>query len=85
MRLDHDAHMAAIGLPTRNPFEWRVDSPEPVQETAKQRNRRMSRDRYRAGQTPDQKKKAMRVNPESSLGYNSQAVSDRNLSIRGRG
>lgn len=80
-----DTDFAAMGLPNQGScFNWRVTPPEPHPETPVERNARLSRDRYRAGQTPTQKKKALRVNPESSLGYTNRAASDRTLKIKGR-
>lgn len=50
MRLDHDEQMAAIGLPVRNPFDWRLTPQEPKDEGPVARNKRMSRERYRSAQ-----------------------------------
>jgi hypothetical protein len=83
MTNDHDANMAAIGLPTRNPFDWRLELAAPVEETPVQRNKRMSRERAR--NLKRLKSGAMRENKESGLGYSHPEAADRNLSIRGRG
>jgi hypothetical protein len=57
MTLDHDTQMTAIGLPTRNPFDWQVCRESPP-ETGKQRNARLNRERYQAGKSAIQQRKA---------------------------
>ena len=77
-----DQQLVNMGLPTRNPFDFRGPSTsglgyKPPTQAAKNQNARYWRDKEK----PTPTEKVLVVNAESNLGYSHRKAADRTLSI----